>query len=114
MASQGLLHSLPITPVLNEFTDAMQGRKVPSEVLEALHVLASKYLPLAVLGAARFPVKTSDWRSTRLGKDAFLYPAVPPGLWGGDHGMAGSGVGAGAKLGRGRVVVGARGEDRAQ
>ena len=37
---------------------------------------------ISVLGAARFPLKTSDWRSTRLGRDAFLHPSVPKGWWG--------------------------------
>jgi len=105
MASQGLLHSLPITPVLNEFTDAMQRRKAPSEVLDALHVLASKYLPLSVLGAARFPVKTSDWRSTRLGRDAFLHPSVPPGWWEEYSAMAGREYDPGVMMARSSLMA---------
>ena len=80
-SSSGMLSSLPITPVLTEFTDCMDRRRTPDEVLETLHVLASKYLAISVLGAARFPLKTSDWRSTRLGKDAFLHHSVPKGWW---------------------------------
>ena len=76
-----MLAALPITPMLTEFTDCMDRRRTPDEVLETLHVLASKYLAISVLGAARFPLKTSDWRSTRLGKDAFLHPSVPKGWW---------------------------------
>jgi DNA-binding CsgD family transcriptional regulator len=80
-SSTGMLAALPITPVLTEFTDCMDRRRTPGEVLETLHVLASKYLAISVLGAARFPLKTSDWRSTRLGRDAFLHPSVPKGWW---------------------------------
>ena len=80
-SSSGMLATLPITPVLTEFTDCMDRGRTPDEVLETLHVLASKYLAISVLGAARFPLKTSDWRSTRLGRDAFLHPSVPEGWW---------------------------------
>src|SRR5262245_20725665 len=73
MASTAQLNSLPITPVLTEFTDCMDRRKTPAAVLDTLHALASKYLCVSVLGAARFPVRTSDWKSTRLGRDAFLH-----------------------------------------
>ena len=44
MASTAQLNSLPITPVLTEFTDCMDRRKTPAEVLDTLHTLASKYL----------------------------------------------------------------------
>jgi LuxR family quorum sensing-dependent transcriptional regulator len=76
-----MLAALPITPVLTEFTDCMERRWTPDEVLETLHVLATKYVAISVLGAARFPLRTSDWRSTRLGKDVFLHPSVPKGWW---------------------------------
>jgi LuxR family quorum sensing-dependent transcriptional regulator len=50
-------------------------------VLEVLNAFASKFLPLNVLGAARIPLQTSDWRSTQLGRDVFLHPSVPEGWW---------------------------------
>jgi DNA-binding CsgD family transcriptional regulator len=72
----------PLTPHLTEFTDLVAQGLTPDEILEALDVLAKKCLPpLSVLGAARFPIQTSDWRSTRLGRDAFLHPSVPKGWW---------------------------------
>ena len=54
-SSTGMLAALPITPVLTDFTDCMDRGRTPDEVLETLHVLASKYLAISVLGAARFP-----------------------------------------------------------
>jgi DNA-binding CsgD family transcriptional regulator len=72
----------PLTPHLTEFTDLVTQGLTPDEVLEALNALAKKCLPvISVLGAARFPIQTSDWRSTRLGRDAFLHSSVPKGWW---------------------------------
>ena len=59
----------------------MREQSTPSQVLDALHDLVSKRLPLSVLGAARFPIKASDWRSTRLGRDVFLHSSAPEGWW---------------------------------
>jgi DNA-binding CsgD family transcriptional regulator len=81
MASKPLLTAFPPTPLLTEFTNSIATRDTPGEVLNALNALASNHLPLSVLGAARFPLKLSDWRSTRLGKDAFLHSSVPEGWW---------------------------------
>lgn len=50
-------------------------------MLNVLQAFASKFLPLNVLGAARIPLQTSDWRSTRLGRDGFLQASVPDGWW---------------------------------
>jgi DNA-binding CsgD family transcriptional regulator len=71
----------PVTPFLTEFTAHVMEWSTPSQVLHALHVLVSKRLPLSVLGAARFPVKASDWRSTRLERDVFLHSSAPEGWW---------------------------------
>ena len=72
----------PLTPHLTEFTDNVSRRRTPNEVLDALDGLAKMCLPqLSALGAARFPIQTSDWRSTRLGRDAFLHSSVPQGWW---------------------------------
>jgi DNA-binding CsgD family transcriptional regulator len=71
-----------VIPPLTEFTDNVASRTTPGEVLDALDVLAKKCLPfLSVMGAARIPVRTSDWRSTRLGRDVFLHSSVPQGWW---------------------------------
>jgi hypothetical protein len=74
--------TFPLTPHLTVFTDEVSGRGTVDDVLDAMDALAKKCLPqLSVLGAARFPLKTSDWRSTRLGKDVFLHSSVPQGWW---------------------------------
>jgi DNA-binding CsgD family transcriptional regulator len=69
----------PATPFIAEFTGNVAKVRTPAEVLNALDAFAARFLPLDVLGAARFPLQTSDWRSTRLGRDAFLHESVPPG-----------------------------------
>jgi DNA-binding CsgD family transcriptional regulator len=105
MASPGLLNVLPITPVLTEFTDCMDRRKSPTEVLETLHTLASKYLAISVLGAARFPVRTSDWKSTRLGRDVFLHSSVPEGWWEEYSAMAGREYDPGVMMARSSLMA---------
>jgi DNA-binding CsgD family transcriptional regulator len=105
VASTAQLNSLPITPVLTEFTDCMDRRKTPAEVLDTLHTLASKYLCISVLGAARFPVRTSDWKSTRLGRDAFLHPSVPQGWWEEYSGMAGREYDPGVMMARSSLMA---------
>jgi DNA-binding CsgD family transcriptional regulator len=81
MASLASWVRLPTTPHLTEFTDRIAQARSPSEVLNVLQAFASKFLPLNVLGAARIPLQTSDWRSTRLGRDVFLHASVPDGWW---------------------------------
>lgn len=69
--------TFPPTPLLNEFTARVRQQDTPAKVLDVLHDLASKHLPLSVLGAARFPIKASDWRSTRLGEMCSYIPPCP-------------------------------------
>jgi LuxR family quorum sensing-dependent transcriptional regulator len=69
------------TPLLTDFTARVAKQRTPHHVLDTLNELTSKLLPMSVLGAARFPVRTSDWSSTRLDRDAFLHSSVPPGWW---------------------------------
>jgi DNA-binding CsgD family transcriptional regulator len=71
----------PSSPLLTEFTNCVSKARMPTEVLDVLNALASKLLPLSVLGAARIPLQASDWRSTRLGADVFLHSSVPKGWW---------------------------------
>jgi DNA-binding CsgD family transcriptional regulator len=71
----------PATPLLTDFTNKVAKTKTPHEVLDALQGFATKFPPLNVLGAARIPLQTSDWRSTRIGRDAFLHSSVPQGWW---------------------------------
>jgi DNA-binding CsgD family transcriptional regulator len=53
----------------------------PNDVLDRLHAIITKNLPLCVLGAARFPVRDADWNSMLLGKSVFLHKDVPDGWW---------------------------------
>jgi LuxR family quorum sensing-dependent transcriptional regulator len=53
----------------------------PDAVLNELHAITTRDLPLPVLGAARFPQKPADWESVQLGKSAFLHKSVPDGWW---------------------------------
>ena len=45
----------------------------PNEVLEELHAVTTRHLPLSVMGAVRLPLKSGDWESIQLGKLAFLH-----------------------------------------
>jgi DNA-binding CsgD family transcriptional regulator len=75
------LVEFPVTPLLTEFTTRIPELRTPNEVLDALHYLVSKRFPLSVLGAARLPIKASDWRSMRLDRDVFLHSSAPEGWW---------------------------------
>lgn len=81
MSSRAVVATISATPHLTEFTDHVGERDTPAGVLDALNDLASKCGHLSVLGAARFPLKASDWRSTRLEKDVFLHSSAPEGWW---------------------------------
>jgi DNA-binding CsgD family transcriptional regulator len=71
----------PPTPLLTDFTNRVGRTRAPQEILDALQGFATRFPPLNVLGAARIPLQTSDWRSTRLGRDVFLHSSVPKGWW---------------------------------
>ena len=58
----------------------IEALRSPGEVLDGLHAVTTRHLPLAVLGAARFPM-TGDWNSLEPGKSAFLHGSVPDGWW---------------------------------
>jgi LuxR family quorum sensing-dependent transcriptional regulator len=55
--------------------------RTPIDVLDELHSITTKSLPLHVLGAVRFPAKAAGWGSIRLGKSVFLHKEVPDGWW---------------------------------
>ena len=83
MASHALpaAAEFPVTPLLTEFTIRVREQSTPSQVLDALRDLVSRRVPLSVLGAMRFPIKKSDWRSAQLGRDVFLHSSAPEGRW---------------------------------
>src|SRR5262245_54900237 len=42
------------------YAEGVEQLRSPSEVLDELHAVMARHLPLAVLGAARFPLKSGD------------------------------------------------------
>ena len=53
----------------------------PADVLEELNAITTQSLPLSVMGAARFPLKSGDWEFLQIGKSIFLHKDVPEGFW---------------------------------
>ena len=70
------------------YADHVEELRSPDEVLDKLHDITSRHLPLPVLGAARLPPKSGDWDFFRLGKSAFLHKSVPAGWWEEYHALA--------------------------
>jgi DNA-binding CsgD family transcriptional regulator len=81
MSSRSRAAAISATPHLTAFTEQVGERDRVGGVLDALNDLASKCGELSVLGAARFPIKGSDWRSTQLDRDVFLHSSAPEGWW---------------------------------
>jgi hypothetical protein len=44
----------------------------PEQVLNELHAVTNRHLPLQVMEAARFPLKSGDWDAVQLGRLAFF------------------------------------------
>ena len=66
---------------LIDYATRVEFLRTPSDVLDELNAITTKSLPLSVFGAARFPLKSTDWGAIELGKSAFLHKDVPSGLW---------------------------------
>src|SRR5262245_2598075 len=66
---------------LNDYADRVEELRSPEDVLNELHAITTRHLPLQVLGAARFPLKSGDWECVQVGKSAFLHHSVPEGWW---------------------------------
>jgi DNA-binding CsgD family transcriptional regulator len=66
---------------LVDYANNIEDRRTPSDVLEGLHAITTRSLPLSVLGAARFPLKSGDWESVKFGKSIFLHKDVPKAFW---------------------------------
>jgi len=87
MAIQSSIDLRPRTGVadlhtrLLDYAGHVEQLRSPEEVLNELHAVTTRGLPLPVLGAARFPIKSGDWESVQLGKSAFLHEDVPEGWW---------------------------------
>jgi DNA-binding CsgD family transcriptional regulator len=63
------------------YASHIEDLRSPAEVLNELHATTTRSLPLSVLAAARFPLKSGSWESIQLGKSAFLHKDVPVGWW---------------------------------
>ena len=66
---------------LRDYTNRVELARSPDGVLEALHALVTSSLPLSVLAAAKFPLKSDDWDAIKLGKTSFIHRDVPAGWW---------------------------------
>src|SRR5262245_143439 len=66
---------------LIDYADRVEELRSPDAVLEGLHAVTTHHLPLAVLGAARLPLKSGDWATIQVGKTGFLHRSVPEGWW---------------------------------
>jgi DNA-binding CsgD family transcriptional regulator len=66
---------------LVEYASRIGELRTPNDVLDALHVITTKSLPLGVLGAVQFPVNATGWSTAQLGKSVFLHKETPDGWW---------------------------------
>jgi LuxR family quorum sensing-dependent transcriptional regulator len=66
---------------LIDYASRVDEMRSPDEVLDELHRITSSSLPISVLAAARFPLKSADWGTIRLGHSAFIHRDVPEGWW---------------------------------
>jgi LuxR family quorum sensing-dependent transcriptional regulator len=66
---------------LLDYASRIEELATTNDVLDRLHEVIARSLPLGVLGAARFPVRDTDWSSMRLGKSVFLHKETPEGWW---------------------------------
>ena len=87
MISQSLIGTAPdanfadLQARLVDYASRIGELGTPNGVLDALHAITTKSLPLSVLGAVRFPVKATGWSSIQLGKSVFLHKEIPDGWW---------------------------------
>src|SRR5262245_8911061 len=66
---------------LIDYADRVEKLRSADDVLNELHATMTRHLPLPLMGAARFPLKSGDWDAVQLGKSAFLHKSVPEGWW---------------------------------
>jgi len=80
-AEGAIFERTPLLAELTRFTIRVPTIQAPAGVLDALDAFAAAHCPVRALGAAPLPVRVSDWRSIRLGRNAFLHDSVPAGWW---------------------------------
>ena len=71
---------------LVDYAGHVDELRSPEEVLNELHAVTTRSLPLPVLGAVCLPIKSGDWESVQLGKSVFLHDRCPRGMVGGARG----------------------------
>ena len=79
--TQRVPHFASLQARLVDYASHIGQLRTSDEVIEALHVIITKSLPLCVLGAVRFPVNAAGWSEIQLGKSVFLHKDVPDGWW---------------------------------
>jgi DNA-binding CsgD family transcriptional regulator len=79
--SSPTVSSADLCMTLVDFANQVDDLRTPADVLDALHVVSTTKIPLNVLGAARFGVKSAGVESIQLGKSCFLHRSVPDGWW---------------------------------
>jgi LuxR family quorum sensing-dependent transcriptional regulator len=83
MVVQRLPKTTDVADMLTELVDyasRIEELRTPKDVLDQLHEVVSRHLPLFVLGAARFPL-AGNWDAVEIGKSAFLHETAPEGWW---------------------------------
>src|SRR5262245_51066340 len=65
---------------LLDYASRIEEFDTKSVVLDALHAIINKSLPLSVLCAARLPINDVEWRPVP-GKSVFVHKDAPDGWW---------------------------------
>jgi DNA-binding CsgD family transcriptional regulator len=66
---------------LLDYAARVEELRSPNELLDELNDIISRDLPLSVLAAARFPLKSGDWDAIQPGTSLFLHKDAPDGWW---------------------------------
>ena len=66
---------------LLDYAARVEELRSPNELLDELNDIVSRDLPLSVLAAARFPLKSSDWDAIQPGTSLFFHKDAPDGWW---------------------------------
>src|SRR5262245_2462752 len=86
VTSQSLVAATAVAPAdlqarLLDYASRIDELGTVGDVLDALHAVTDRSLRLGVLGAVRFPVNDSHWKSLQARKSVFLQKNAPDGWW---------------------------------
>ena len=59
------------------YADRVEELPSPEQVRNELHAVTTRQLPLQVMGAARFPLKSGDWDAVQLRKSPLFTKVFP-------------------------------------